>query len=163
MTVEVVFTIRAFALLEPRELSQFDLRVDPAEAERLPFEIPTEPNTVASRRNLDVLWLGPDEWLAVGDREAPPQPDLTGVHHSWIDVGANRVVFELAGSRTMDVLASGCGLDLHPRAWREGMCAQTLLAKAPVILQHTGVAQRVFVRPSYRDYLVAWIEDAVTA
>ena len=38
------------------------------------------------------------------------------------------------GPGRFELLASGCSLDLHPRAWRSGMCAQTLFAKAQVIL-----------------------------
>jgi sarcosine oxidase subunit gamma len=116
---------------------------------------PVEPNTTAG----DVLWLGPDEWLVVGAREED-YPDAAAV----VDVSANRVCFELVGDDVEDVLAQGCSLDLHPSVFAPGRCAQTLLAKAQVILHRTErEAFRIFVRPSFAPYLRAWLEDAVTS
>jgi sarcosine oxidase, subunit gamma len=114
---------------------------------------PVEPNTTAG----EVLWLGPDEWLVVGGRE--------GDYHdaaAAVDVSANRLCFELSGDDVEKVLAQGCSLDLHPSVFAPGRCAQTLLAKAQVILQRTEPETfRIFVRPSFAPYLRAWIEDAL--
>jgi sarcosine oxidase subunit gamma len=116
---------------------------------------PVEPNTTAG----NVLWLGPDEWLVVGGREED-YPDAAAV----VDVSANRVCFELAGGDVEDVLAQGCSLDLHPSVFAPGCCAQTLLAKAQVILHRTERDSfRIFVRPSFAPYLRVWLEDALTS
>lgn len=115
---------------------------------------PVEPNTAAG----DVLWLGPDEWLVVGGREG----DFPAA--AAVDVSANRVCFELSGSTARDVLAAGCSVDLRPRSFGPGRCAQTLLARAEVIVQCTAEdAFRIFVRPSFAPYLRAWLEDAGAA
>ena len=160
MTAEIVFLKRAFAVIESVDIAQYDLRLDRSSAHHVPFALPTEPNSVAEAPDVDVLWIGPDEWLVVTGPEGIDL-ELDGVDHSWVDVSANRVVLDLAGDRTMPMLATGCSIDLHPRFWRARMCAQTLLGKAPVILQHRGDTQRLFVRPSYLDYLVEWLRDAV--
>jgi sarcosine oxidase, subunit gamma len=116
---------------------------------------PTEPNTTAG----DVLWLGPDEWLVLGGRE-DDYPEAAAA----VDVSANRVCFELSGGDVEDVLAQGCTLDLHQSVFGVSRCAQTLLAKAQVILWRTDAETfRLLVRPSYAPYLRAWIEDAVTS
>ena len=60
-----------------------------------------------------------------------------------------------------DLLATGCSLDLHPR-WHAGMCAQTLFARAPVILEQRSDATRVFVRASFADYLIDRLLVAAT-
>jgi sarcosine oxidase subunit gamma len=100
------------------------------------------------------LWLGPDEWLVLGGREAD--------FEIACDVGANRVVLELSGADARTVLASGTALEL--RALQPGRCAQTLLARAQVILQCTAADTfRIFVRPSFAPYLRAWLEDACAA
>jgi sarcosine oxidase, subunit gamma len=53
------------------------------------------------------------------------------------------------------LLASACSLDLDPvGGWVPGVCAQTLLARAQIILQELPEATRVFVRPSFADYVV---------
>ena len=60
------------------------------------------------------------------------------------------------------MLAKGCSLDLHPRSFQPGMCAQTLLAKTAVILWQTDDAPtlKVFVRASFAAHLARWLADA---
>jgi sarcosine oxidase subunit gamma len=74
-----------------------------------------------------------------------------------VDVSAYRAVVELAGEDRFDLLAQGCGLDLHPRSWRDGRCAQTLLGRVPVLLQERDDATRVFVRTSFANHLAGWL------
>ena len=127
--------------------SQVDVRGEPQPG------FPVEPNTTAG----EVLWLGPDEWLVVGGRE-DAYPDAAAA----VDVSAARVCFELTGHDVDDVLAQSCSLDLHPSVFAPGRCAQTLLAKAQVILQRTEPGTfRIFVRPSFAPYLRSWLEDAL--
>jgi sarcosine oxidase subunit gamma len=140
-------------------LSQIDVRCSAEEAARLAF--PPEPNTVAGDMTRGVLWLGPDEWLVVGlpstaaDTVAELEDELAGQHHSVIDVSENRTVIELRGADRHTLLASGCGIDLDPRGgWVPGVCAQTLFARAQVILQELDGATRIFVRPSFSGYVV---------
>lgn len=140
-------------------LTQVDVRCGEAEAARLGF--PLKPNTVSGDMTRGVLWLGPDEWLVVA---APGDPTLIvegleallmDTHHAVIDVSGNRAVMELRGPNRLAVLASACSLDLDPAGgWVPGVCAQTLLARAQVILQELPDATRVFVRPSFADHVV---------
>ena len=151
-------------------MTQVDLRVDPATSQlrsrRLPFELPLESNTWKSSSGVQTLWLGPDEWLLVTHSGAGRAATLIGeigaalgsAHHSAVDVSAARTVFELWGAERYDVLAAGCGLDLHERSWRPGTCAQTLLARVPMLLQEHDGMTRLFVRSSLERYLVTWLE-----
>jgi sarcosine oxidase subunit gamma len=144
--------------------AQVDLRLDPAHADRLPFALPLEPNTVAETADVCALWLGPDEWLVTGAETpgallAELEAALAGVHHSVVDVSANRVALELSGTSRFDLLSAGCGLDLHPRAWGPGRCAQTLLARVPVILWERGGTTAILVRPSFAGYVAEWLTD----
>jgi sarcosine oxidase subunit gamma len=112
---------------------------------------PVEPNATAVVDARTVLWLGPDEWLVLGGREED-YPDAAAA----ADVSANRVVFELAGPG--DALATGCAVEVEP-----GRCAQTLLARAQVILFRPEPERWwILVRPSFAPYLRAWLEDALT-
>ena len=43
------------------------------------------------------------------------------------DVTASRVAWTIAGPHAATVLAKGCPLDFHPRAFGEGACAQSVL------------------------------------
>ena len=115
--------------------------------------LPAEPNTVQG----DAIWLGPDEWLVLGGREE----DYPGAAAA-VDVSANRVGFALSGPGAADVLAQGCSLDLDASAFPPGRCAQTLVARAQVILLRPDAETfHLLVRPSFAPYLRAWLEDAL--
>ena len=119
-----------------------------------------------------VLWLGPDEWLVVGppDGETALEAqlhDALGDHVgrvAIVDVSANRTTLELRGPRARELLEFGCPIDLHPRAFGPGRCAQTLLARANVLIWHVADEPedtwRLFVRPSFAAYVAAWLADA---
>jgi heterotetrameric sarcosine oxidase gamma subunit len=118
---------------------------------------PVAPNTTAVVDGKTVLWLGPDEWLALGGLEAD-YPSAAAA----VDVSANRITFELTGADAADVLAHGCLLDLHPAAFPAGSCSQTLLARAQVILLRRDERTfHILVRPSFAPYLRTWLEDAI--
>jgi sarcosine oxidase, subunit gamma len=140
-----------------RFLTQVDVRCTDAAAGRLGF--PLVPNTVVGDLQRGVLWLGPDEWLVVGlpgtvgVTVAELEASLEGEHRSVLDVSANRVVLEMTNVDRREVLASACSIDLDPRSWRSMMCAQTLLGRAPVILQELPASTRIFVRPSFAGYV----------
>jgi sarcosine oxidase subunit gamma len=154
--------------------AQVGLRVDPAGeaarrvADALGAALPVAPNTVARAGAREVLWLGPDEWLVVAPAgeeaviEAALRAALAG-KGACVDLSANRTALELAGPAARDVLASCCALDLHPRAFGPGRCAQTLVAAAPAVVQQTGdePAFRLLVRPSFAAYVAEWLLDGI--
>ena len=125
----------------------------------LGFELPETPNTAAAGQG---LWLGPDEWLAVSeaDMTGALEEALEGQHCAIVDVSEARAVLELSGTDVIDILASGCRLDLQ--AVESGSCAQTALARAHVLLEsREGGVWRLFVSRSFAVYMRAWIEDAI--
>ena len=147
--------------LDARELAfvaQLDVRVAPSAAASLGF--PTAPDTATTSGDRDVLWLGPDEWLVVGGPGAAEaianelERSLAGLHHSVVDVSANRAVIELTGTSRHDLLASACPIDLHPRSWVDGRCAQSVFGAAQVLLHERDGATRLFVRHSFADYVL---------
>ena len=117
---------------------------------------------------MTVLWLGPDEWLVVAPPGAPEELEkslrlaLGTEAGAVVDLSAHRTTVELAGDRAREVLAKGCSLDLHPSVFREGSCAQTLLAQAPVLLLSRGddASYWLLVRASFATYLADWLLDA---
>jgi sarcosine oxidase subunit gamma len=122
------------------------------------------PNRVVTVGERAVLWLGPDEYLVV----APDGDDLAGLDgESVVDVSANRTTIELSGPCARDILEKGTSIDLHPRAFGPGQCAQTLLARAQVVIRQvdtahttTGPTYHVLVRGSFAPYLADWLVDA---
>ena len=160
-------------------LAQVDLRADPSDAALLGrlaavvgSSLPTEPNTtaVSDDGTRHVLWLGPDEWLIVGEPGTGPALEdalraaIDDGRGAVVDVSANRTTLSISGPRARELLAFGCSLDLDQRRFKPGRCAQTMLARANVIITPVGPAAepafRVLVRPSFAAYLAAWLTDA---
>ncbi|WP_427923995.1 sarcosine oxidase subunit gamma [Streptomyces sp. cg40] len=135
----------------------------------LGLSLPLEPNTVVRAGELRALWLGPDEWLVVGppgtqrDVEHRIRAASSDEHVSVTDVSAQRTTLLVSGARARDLLAHGCPLDLHPRAFGAGRCAQTTLARTQVVLvarDEPGAGFWVLVRSSFAGYLTDWLLDA---
>ena len=166
--------------LSIRELpfvSQLNLRADPNDAElmqrlagALGLALPVAPNTVSHNQDRRALWLGPDEWLVVGpdgQQDALAQAlrhGLNGAFGSIVDVSANRTLLEIRGPRAGALLAHGIAVDLDARSFAPGRCAQTLLAKAQVIMERrvNEVAVHIYVRSSFDSYVTEWLLDAAT-
>jgi sarcosine oxidase subunit gamma len=117
------------------------------------------PNRVTTVGERAILWLGPDEYLVVAP-DGDAVSDVTG--ESVVDVSANRTTIELSGPHARDVLEKGMSIDLHPRSFGPGHCAQTLLARAQVIVRQVGdePTYHVLVRGSFAPYLADWLADA---
>jgi sarcosine oxidase subunit gamma len=117
----------------------------------------------------ECLWLRPDEWLVVGEpssREralAALESAVGREDGAVVDVSSSRVLLEIQGSDARDLLASGCALDLHPRAFGPGRCVQTLFGKAPVLICQMDHQPRfrLFVRPSLLAYVLSWLQDDI--
>ena len=154
--------------------SQLNVRLDPIDAAlmdriaaTLGLALPIVPNTVASRQDRRALWLAPDEWLVVGpdgQQEALAQAlrgGLNGDFGSIVDVSANRTVVEIRGAKAGDLLVYGVSIDLDQRTFGTEGCAQTLIAKAQVIIERRdALAFHLYVRTSFAGYVADWLLDA---
>lgn len=162
-------------LCERPSPGQLNLRGDAADDDfraavraALGFAPPPDPNTSAASGGITALWLGPDEWLVVTPkgREADTarglRDALAGKFAAVTEVGHARAVIGLSGAHARDVLMKGCSLDLHPRVFGPGRCAQTGLARAQVVLHQTDPlpAFELYVQRSVAEYLWLWLEDA---
>ncbi|MFF1292765.1 MULTISPECIES: sarcosine oxidase subunit gamma [unclassified Streptomyces] len=167
----------AVRLAELPFLAQLNVRLDAkgtaAEAVglALDLQLPFQPNTVVRAGELTVLWLGPDEWLLVGppgserELESRIRTAAGDEHVSVTDVSAQRTTLLVAGPRAHDLLAHGCALDLHPRSFGSGRCAQTTLGRTQVIVVARADSRAgfwVLVRSSFAGYLTDWLLDAAT-
>lgn len=143
----------------------------PGDVQRaLGVSLPLTPNRWHEDRGRIALWLGPDEWLIIAaDGEAAQiEAKLRDEHAdigwlSIVDVSASYTGFVLAGKKAREVLAKGCPLDLHPRAFGSSHCAQTVLGGTRVILRATEdpFAIEIRVRNSFARYLGEWLADAM--
>jgi len=164
------------ALRDSGFFGQIDLRGDPSDTafagavrQVLGLDLPTTANTASVNGDRAALWLSPDEWLILVPFATRAQTiyelkrALSGKHVSITDVSANRTILELSGSKAREVLAKGCGIDLHPRAFKAKRCAQTVVARSQAMIWQVDETPtfRVLVRPSFAAYLTDFFIDAM--
>jgi sarcosine oxidase subunit gamma len=154
-------------------LAQINFRANPNGADimqrlasTLGFALPVLPNTTTSQNDRRALWLGPDEWLVVApDAQQETlqyalRNGLDGAFGSIVDVSASRAALEICGARARELLAHGVSIDLDARSFGPDRCAQTLLAKAQVVIENRdGSAFHVYARTSFARYVADWILD----
>jgi sarcosine oxidase subunit gamma len=132
------------------------------------LRLPVQANTCAMNGQRQLLWLGPDEWLlktSHGQGEAlmdALRSALRGLHAAVVAVGDGNTTLTVEGEGAAALLARGCPLDLHPRAFGAGAVAQSHLAKTNVTVLCLEAGQRyeLTVRRSYADYLFRWLCQA---
>ena len=120
----------------------------------------------ARASGMAMIWLAPDEFLAVAGPDQPVaevlRTALGEAPGSVVELSANRTVIELVGPQARQVLQKGCHVDLHPRAFPVGAAVSTLLGPVQLIVWRTG-EDRYWLMPrsSFADYLAGWLLDAV--
>lgn len=131
-------------------------------------DLPIQPNTVVVYGGITIFWLGPDEWLVHTPEDG--QDDLIGRLRATLgdtfsavtDVTDYFVVIEMRGADCRDVLARGCSLDMHPRNFGAGQCAQSHFSHATVLLHQINDTDfDVQVRWTYAQYLWGYLRKAV--
>lgn len=132
----------------------------------LDLSLPTGPNTVARSDDHTIFWLGPDEWQIHCAADAQHdvihrlRTALEGRHSAVVDVSDYYVVMRLSGAKTLEVLSKGTPLDLHPRAFAVGACAQTRFGHATVLLYKAADdVMDLQVRWSFAEYVWTYIVD----
>lgn len=118
------------------------------------LEIDPAPGLASPVEAGSALWLTPGAWLVVAEERDDGalyqrlRQAVAGLA-AVADQGHGRAVLRLSGPRARDVLAKGCRLDLDPRFFRPGMCAQTVIAQIGVLLH------QIDERPTYELYVFA--------
>lgn len=108
--------------------------------------LPMRPNTTTRGGAWTALWSGPRSWLLVAHagqalgmftahREA-----LNDAGGALFDLSASRVAFVVSGRPAATVMAKGCPLDFHPRAFPAGHCAQSLLGHVNAFIDRPDAA-----------------------
>lgn len=114
-----------------------------------------------------ILCTAPGEWLlvsrgglGVGTRETLEARLPAG--QVLVDLSEGLSVFGAQGVAVREVLAKGCGLNLHPRRFPPGACARARFAQIPVIIDCIQDPNHfeLYVMRSYAHYLKDWLLDA---
>ena len=141
--------------------------------------LPLVANTATLGESGQMLWLGPDEWVLklppsgaeylhpgpAEAMEATLRSALAGKHVSLVPVGHAFTTLAVQGTGAAALLARGCPLDFHPRAFAAGAVAQSHVAKAgaTIVCLAAGTHFELTVRRSFADYLYRWLCEAGAA
>lgn len=132
----------------------------------LDVDLPREPCTSVGNDLLRVVWAGPDEWFVISSKGRADhtvdkfRTGLGNVHHAVTDVSSGYSVMQLLGVSARDVLAQGCPLDLHPRAFKPGTSARSNYFKTSVLIWQADDAPtyELLVRRSFMNYFWLMLE-----
>ena len=121
--------------------------------------------TVANRavraRDRAALWLGPDEWLAMGDIQVDERALSVAHGASLVDVSDRFETIELTDPDAAWRLNGFCALDLAPHTFPVGMCTRTLFGKVEIVLWRTAMTGfRIEVGRSFAGYVRACLAGA---
>ena len=130
----------------------------------LGIELPAAPKSSTIAGPVMALWLGPDEWLLIGE----PGNDLNaklasaeGGDFSAVDISHRNTAITVTGERAAIALSAGCPQDLSLAAFPVGACSRTILGKAEIVLlREAENAFRVECWRSFSDYVWKYLVDA---
>ncbi|MCF6367813.1 sarcosine oxidase subunit gamma family protein [Rhizobium halophilum] len=130
----------------------------------LGLELPTRPKTSAANNGRTAHWLGPDEWLVIGEGEKGSglmaACVASGVLHSAVDVSHRNTAILVEGAGAAAAINAGCPLDLSLKAFPVGACTRTIFGKVEIVLLRTGEESfRVEVWRSFSDYAYALLAE----
>ena len=111
--------------------------------------------------------FAPDQWLLFSDdMSASGMIEQLGTSlndqlHAAHDLSSALCCMELSGPAARTVLAMGCGIDFHPRAFPEGCGVRTRIAQVAAIIV-AGTRERfwLFHDRSFSRYLARWCIEA---
>jgi sarcosine oxidase subunit gamma len=140
-----------------------------AEVQRIASVVlPAAANTTSRGEGVVALWLGPASWLLIAGSAprlggfAGARDAVNAVGGALFDVSASRIAYVVDGPRAPDVLAAGCPLDFHPRAFGAGQCRQSLYGRVPALFYRSGeppkctvLVARSFAHDSWRTLCTA--------
>ena len=137
--------------------------------------LPTEANTSTTSDKLIAIWLSPDEWMIVSkeyvskDTNKYELIDMLFNSMSKKNLGAvinitdQFVQLELKGKKIYEIFSAGSPFNFNDFKEKKGSTAQTVLNHIDIIIQNKDDnVVNLFVRRSFAEHLMSWIEDCAS-
>jgi sarcosine oxidase subunit gamma len=126
-----------------------------------------DPGHASSARDLMAVWAQPSSWLLMQPwRSAPSLARVIeaacGQTASIVDQTWGKAALRLCGPKARDVLAKGCRIDLHPRAFGANRAAATVIGHVDTLIIQVDDAPTfdVIVGSTYAASFLDWLEHA---
>ena len=135
---------------------------------------PTDPNTSSGNDNFNILWLSPDEWMIYSNHkialnDANNLEDKLFNEISKVKLGSvtnvtdHWIMINIKGNKVFELLSAGCPYNFNNFENSKGATTQTLLNHVDVIIHNKNINDlNLFVRRSFANYLLLWINDAAS-
>ena len=137
--------------------------------------LPIEANTSSSSDKYTSVWLSPDEWMLFSNDKVSKDNNKYEIEEllfnkisktslgAITDVSDQFVLINLNGDKVFDLLSTGCPFNFNNFKVKKGAVTQTLLAQIDVIILNKETNNiDLFVRRSFSEHLVSWINDAAS-
>ena len=137
--------------------------------------LPMEANTSSTSDNYTSMWLSPDEWMVVSNNIVDKENNNYQIEEilfnkisknnlgAVTDVSDQFVMINITGEKIFDLLSTGCPFNFNEFKTKKGAVAQTLLLQIDVIIHLKEInTVNLFVRRSFSEHLMSWINDAAS-
>ena len=137
--------------------------------------LPIEANTSSTSDKYTSIWLSPDEWMVISNNKIDKDNNSYGIKEllfnkisktnlgAVTDVSDQFVLINLNGTNVFNLLSTGCPFDFSNFKAKKGAVAQTLLTHIGIIIHHKELNNvNLFVRRSFSEHLMSWIDDAAS-
>ena len=127
--------------------------------------IPTEPNTIITNTELQIIWLSPNEWLLsffknenfikiFNELNTRLNPEKTSI----TDISENKTIIRIEGDKTTDLLRKFMILNIDEALKDNLKVAQTIFVKIPILIIRNHLNQEkqsfdIHVNRSHTTYL----------
>jgi len=135
--------------------------------------LPNEACSTSNKEKITSLWLGPNEWLLVSNKEIPKETNTYELEQVLFDnisktnLGAitnvtdHFTIFKLSGSNIFEVLSKGCPFDFGSEDFGDNKVVQTILNHVDVSIHRKSENNvDLYVRRSFAGYLWDWLKDS---
>jgi len=103
--------------------------------------IPTEPNTIITNTELQIIWLSPNEWLLsflknenfikiFNELNTKLNPEKTSI----TDISENKTIIRVEGDKTTELLRKFMVLNIDDALGSNLKVAQTIFVKIPILI-----------------------------
>ncbi len=136
---------------------------------------PTESNTSSCNKNLNLLWLSPDEWMIYTNEISNSKNDnykledelfneISKVNYGSVtNISDHWVMINLKGEKIYELLSTSCPFDFNNFKQNKGSVVQTIFNHIDVIIHHKNSNDlNLFVRRSFSEHLFSWMNDAAS-
>ena len=132
---------------------------------------PIEPNTSSQNKELNLLWLSPDEWMLYSNELMKKNSDdkietelinsISKLNYGSVtNVTDNWVMVNLNGDNVYELLASSCPFNFESFKSNKKSVVQTIVNHMDVIIHNKNNNDlNLFVRRSFSNHLWSWIND----